>query len=103
MHQYNKDAITYRIKECRERNNLTQEYIARKIKVSRKTYIDIEAGKTALKVSTLFDISDCLGCKISYLLGTDECEPSVGEVLNSLLKINGYKIVKDNSNYINPT
>lgn len=103
MHQYNKDFTIYRIKDCRERNNFTQEYVAKYINTSRKTYIDLEAGKTALKVSTLFDISDCLGCKVSYLLGIDESEPSTGDILNNILKVNGYKITKENNNDFHPT
>ena len=52
--------INKRIKEIRERNNLTKEFIAIQLEISLKKYDEIEKGKVDIKMSKLSRLSEIL-------------------------------------------
>ena len=52
--------INKRIKEIRERNSLTKEFIAIQLEISLKKYDEIEKGKVDIKMSKLSRLSEIL-------------------------------------------
>jgi transcriptional regulator with XRE-family HTH domain len=62
------------IREARERNNLTQEAVAKHLDVSRPTFINYETGRQAITAVDLYAIAELLGIEINLLL------PSVEDV-----------------------
>lgn len=57
-----------RIRERREKLNMTQAELAKKADVTRQTISALESGKKVdMKVSTLKAIADALKCKPQYL------------------------------------
>jgi transcriptional regulator with XRE-family HTH domain len=62
--------ISNKIKEIRERNNLSKEYIAIQMEISIKKYNEIEKGKVDLKISKLKRLSEILGVeKTDFFIG----------------------------------
>jgi len=65
--------ISNKIKEIRERNNLSKEYIAIQMEISVKKYNEIEKGKVDLKISKLKRLSEILGVeKTDFFIGLNE-------------------------------
>ena len=65
--------ISNKIKEIRERNNLSKEYIAIQMEISIKKYNEIEKGKVDLKISKLKRLSEILGVeKTDFFIGLNE-------------------------------
>lgn len=50
-----------KIIEARERCKITQVEMAKRLNISRQTYIDMEQGKTATKVEPLMRLSEITG------------------------------------------
>ena len=57
--------INIKIKEIRERNNFSKEYIAIQMEISVKKYNDIEKGKVDLKISKLERLCEIFGVQKS--------------------------------------
>lgn len=65
-----------RIRNLREDNDLTQQQIADKLFINRRTYAAYENGINSMTPETLCKIADLYGTSVDYLLGrTDEFEP----------------------------
>ena len=72
--------IGNRIKEAREKAKLSQDELAKALKIGKRTLIDYEQNKTEPKVSILHNIAEI--CKISadwLILGKEETNNKVGE------------------------
>lgn len=62
----------YRIKETREKNNMTQEELAAKSGVSRATISALENGTSrATTTKTLMSIARALGVPVEEIIFTD--------------------------------
>lgn len=89
----NMNKYIQKIKELRNNNNLSQEYIAKAIGVSRPTYTAIEAGKQELsleeakKLATLFNIG------VDELLSGDV--PNIDKYKHMILTFLRMNISKD--------
>lgn len=60
--------MKFRVKELREKKNLTQEELAKRANISRATISGIENGTfTVIKTDTLRKLADALGVKVSSL------------------------------------
>ena len=57
-----------RLKELRSRNNLSQEQLARKLDITRRTYIYYETGQKYPSVELLTRIAEFFKVSISFLL-----------------------------------
>jgi transcriptional regulator with XRE-family HTH domain len=57
-----------KVKEFRTKNNLSQDYIAKAIGVSRPTYTSIEAGKQELSAEEAQKLASLLGISIDELI-----------------------------------
>lgn len=56
----------FKVKEMREKRNLTQDELSRKSGVSKGIIVRLESGKEVVtQTSTLVKLSDALGCNIS--------------------------------------
>jgi putative transcriptional regulator len=53
-----------RLKELRARHDMTQEYLAEKVGVSRQTIVAIEKQKYDPSLSLAFKLAECFGVKI---------------------------------------
>lgn len=65
-----------RIRNLREDNDLTQQQVADKLIINRRTYAAYENGINSMTPETLCKIADLYGTSVDYLLGrTDEFNP----------------------------
>lgn len=55
------------IKSLRVKNNLTQENMAEKLKISRAKYMYIENNPMTMKVSTMVALTDIFNCELAEL------------------------------------
>ena len=67
---YQKDAKEI-IKEERKNRNLTQEEVAKKLKIDRKTYNRYEQGINKIQIETLIELAKLYEVTADYLLGID--------------------------------
>ena len=62
--------MTYkRIRDLREDNDLTQQQMADKLFINRRTYSSYEVGSRSIPVETLGKIADIYDTSIDYLVG----------------------------------
>lgn len=65
-----------RLRSLREKQNLTQEQIAKKIGISRGTYAHYEINKRRPDYETLIKITDIFNVSLDYLLTGKEFDSS---------------------------
>jgi transcriptional regulator with XRE-family HTH domain len=58
---YNIEAIATDIRDVRLYKNYSQEYLAKKLKISQNAYSKIECGNTKVTLKTLIAIAEVLG------------------------------------------
>jgi transcriptional regulator with XRE-family HTH domain len=57
-----------RLRTRRKGAGISQETLARRLRLSRTTYVNIEKGRQRLATHQLVEIADALGCEASDLL-----------------------------------
>ena len=69
--------MTYkRIRDLREDSDLTQQQMADKLFINRRTYSSYEVGSRSIPIEILSKIADIYETSIDYLVGrTDEKKP----------------------------
>lgn len=68
---------TQRLKELREKNELTQEQVAMKINIKREQYRRYEIGINEIKASHIIKFAKLYNVSTDYILGlTDNPEPN---------------------------
>lgn len=66
----------YRLKELREKNNLSQADMGKILNVSQVAYYYYEQGKRSIPADILIDLADFYETSVDYLLGfTDRYKP----------------------------
>lgn len=65
-------SIGNKIKHLRELKNLSQEYMAKQLEISQKSYSNIENDITEITVNRLEKISKILGVSITQILNLNE-------------------------------
>ncbi|MBE6876834.1 MAG: helix-turn-helix transcriptional regulator [Ruminococcus sp.] len=60
-----------RIRTLRKKSHITQEKMARRLGISRRTYANYERGIHAMPVEVLVCIADIFGTSLDYLAGRD--------------------------------
>ena len=78
------NAISYRVKEQREKLGLTQEQLARKCECSRVYLSQVENGKTTLSAAIAQRLADIFDCDLDYLLNNECVIPSHKKMLNDI-------------------
>lgn len=68
MSEINIDHVLRNIRKIRERDYISQEYMAAKLRIGQNAYSKIELGKTHLTIEHLFIIADALGVEVEELL-----------------------------------
>lgn len=63
------DILAQRLKEKRKAKNLTQEEVAKKLKINRVAYTLYESGKNTPTVENLKKLADLYETSTDYLLG----------------------------------
>lgn len=82
-----------RLKELREDNDFSQEYVAGKLNIGRSTYANYETGRTEPNILLLLDLANFYNVSIDYLCcNTDIKEsyfknPRLAEYINKCLLI----------------
>ena len=61
-----------RIKDLREDGDLTQQYLANQLQISRSAYSNYESGKREIPIEILWRLADFYGTTIDYLVGRSE-------------------------------
>lgn len=64
--------LSGKIKKLRAENNLTQEQLAEKLKVSRSTISSWETGRSYPDLEMVIEICDCFNVSLDFLLREDE-------------------------------
>lgn len=65
-----------RIRQLREDNDYTQEYIANKLNMKQPQYARYESGRREFPIDTLITLSRIYKTSIDYMIGeTDERKP----------------------------
>lgn len=65
-----------RLKELRDRKNLTHEFIANSVNIRTASISDFENGKTSLKINILRDICNVLNITMKDFFDFDTTTPS---------------------------
>lgn len=60
--------IGLRIREARRRVGISHERLARRLDMSKQTVINVEFGRSDLRLSTLLRLADALGVDPAYFL-----------------------------------
>ncbi|MBP3326975.1 MAG: helix-turn-helix transcriptional regulator [Coprococcus sp.] len=58
-----------RIRDLREDNSLTQQYIADLLHIGQRTYADYESGKTRIPVDSLLILAKYYDVSVDYISG----------------------------------
>lgn len=74
-----------RLRSLREKHNLTQEQIAKKIGISRGTYAHYEINKRRPDYETLIKITDIFNVSLDFLLTGKEFDSSNEDMWKELL------------------
>lgn len=77
------ELIAGRIRDMRERREISQQDLARRIGQSRTSVVNIEAGRQRITIHGIYDIAAALECQPSELL------PTPKEVTNIPLMFDG--------------
>ncbi len=67
--------INERIKDARKKINLSQDYVAKYLGVSRSTYTQMENGKRKILAEELFKLSALFGISVDVLMNEKELSP----------------------------
>ena len=70
--------MTAFLKKLRQKNNVSQEFLAKKIGVSRPTYVQIENGSRKMLVEEAQKLARFFGLSLeNFLAGRENTEPKV--------------------------
>lgn len=83
----NKEKIGKYIKFLRERNNLTQEELAKKVPVTREAVSKWETGRRILNIETLLILNNIFNVSIESLLSGGEIKNTMVTMKVLILKI----------------
>ncbi|NBI65690.1 XRE family transcriptional regulator [Pseudoflavonifractor sp. 60] len=61
--------IYYNIRNLREDNDWTQQYVADQLGVNRRTYSAYETGTNSMTPETLIQLAELYNTSVDYLLG----------------------------------
>ncbi|WP_428445305.1 helix-turn-helix transcriptional regulator [Photobacterium profundum] len=64
--------ISEKIKTARTSRDITQVDMAKKLKLSRQTYLNLETGKTSPRCDMLLDIANVTGYEIGFFYTREE-------------------------------
>ena len=68
MYKKNLDFVITNIRKLREKDYLSQEYMAAKMGIGQNAYSKLELGKTKITLDRLFGIAYALGVNVDDLL-----------------------------------
>ncbi len=84
---YQKQRTIDIIKEQRKYKKMTQEEVANKIGVDRKTYNRYEQGINEIKIGTIVALAELFGVTTDFLLGTNREIPRHYELTETEFKL----------------
>lgn len=71
QYQEIRKVIHYRVRTLRKKAHITQEKMAQRLGISRRTYANYERGLHAMPAEILVCIADMFGTTLDYLTGRD--------------------------------
>lgn len=60
--------ITRNLRACRQKNGMTQEMVAKKLRITRRSYINIENNPLRYSIKKLNNVAIAIGCNINDFL-----------------------------------
>lgn len=82
FHSFSLKEFGQRLKSTRTQNGITQDELADRLDISKRTLLEIEAGRSELSLTNLFKVSEELKVSVHFLLGINE-----GNIVNSFNSI----------------
>ena len=79
--------MTTFLKELRQKNNISQEFLAKKIGVSRPTYVQIENGMRKMLVEEAQNLAKFFGLSLDDFLAEKESSAPIVELEKSIKKV----------------
>jgi transcriptional regulator with XRE-family HTH domain len=83
--------MNIKIKQLRELNNFTQEYLAKGLGISAQAYRKLESGETRLTVQHLEKIAATLGMDVTGMFKFDPANPQELQADNDRLELKKYQ------------
>jgi transcriptional regulator with XRE-family HTH domain len=83
MSNFDKELVAMRIKYCRLINNLSQNTLAKKLKMSRTNIVNYEAGRVVPPANILFELGEIFSVSTDFLLGREQI---YSQILEAKLK-----------------
>ena len=69
----------------RRKNKLSQEQLAEKVGISTSFYANLERGNKGVSISVLYDLANCLGVSVDYLIYPNQADARIRN-LETLLR-----------------
>lgn len=82
FHRFSLKEFGQRLKATRTKIGITQDELADRLDISKRTLLEIEAGRSEIGLSKLFKASEELDVSVYFLLGINE-----GSIVNSFNSI----------------
>ena len=60
--------------------NLTQEQLAEKVGISTSFYANLERGNKGVSISVLYDLANCLGVSVDYLIYPNQADARIRNI-----------------------
>lgn len=86
--------IGERIAELRNKNNMTQDYLAQKLFVTNKTISSWESNRTEPSLEMVIKLSDILGCTATYLIHGNTSKSDIETEIKIKLTKSEYESLK---------
>ena len=83
-----------KLRDLREDKRVTQNQVAKYLKISRSAYSQYESGRRQMNYETLFLLADFFAVSIDYLLGRYETDPMLVNRKETHL-INLYRLIDE--------
>ncbi len=90
MEEYNLSNISVKFKFIREKNNISQNKLSKKIGIHRSTVSDIERGLKIPSTTTIIKFCAYFNISADYLLSINESNPKVDDVYDLYLNQEEY-------------
>ena len=90
-----------KIKELRQKLNLSQIEISRKLKIPQQTYCNYEIGRSEPNINTLIKMADFFNCTLDELVGREAdtinlkyLDENEAYLIRKILKMNDLELAK---------
>ena len=72
--------IGMNLQRLRTQYGLTQEQLAEKVGISTSFYANLERGNKGVSISVLYDLANCLGVSVDYLIYPNQADARIRNI-----------------------